>query len=594
MGKKYLSIEEVADLLGIAPSDVTRLREKGEIRAFADRGNWKFKPEDIEELRRTRQFDSGPQVPLKSPSSDDSVLSDDEELSEQPTIIRKSPPMGTSDSDVRLMTDNLLPDEDDEIGLPLSDSDSDVRLASEKPSGKDPGSDSDVKLVAPGDSLSDVKLVGEKDLADSDSDVQLTGAMPDSDSDVQLAGSEGSDSDVKLSLDSSDSDVRLATSPGVLDEDSDSDVQLSGAGSSGKSLSTDRSDSDVRLIPESKPKSSKIKRDRAGNQQATVGELRLPDPGDAGGDETVNFSLGDEDEGPTSDEGASVLDDDSGVRLGGGSEIALDQVDDSGISLDNGSGISLDNDSGISLDIDSGISLVAGSDVVKKGKSDVKKSKSDVKKTAAKKKHDDDLGGTIPMMDAASMDDDENSSTQLEIPLMAQGEDDSGDFQFENKDLDDSGTTNVINLDDEEHADEYGATMVKKKGADDEDLLDEGMFGEEPTDDEIEVAEDVVGEDDELEQMDVLGATDDDFGGEVETGESGSDFETPAVVRGVPAPVEYEWGTGTFVGLVCATVLMIVTGTVMVDLIRNMWYADPNRINPVSGGLLDALKGMFS
>ncbi|MBI5760835.1 MAG: helix-turn-helix domain-containing protein [Planctomycetales bacterium] len=578
MGKKYLSIEEVADLLGVAPSDVTRLREKGEIRAFADRGNWKFKPEDVEQLQRTRQFDSDPAVPLAKPSSDDSVLSDDEELSEQPTIIRKSPKGGTSDSDVRLMTDNLLPDEDDEIGVPLSDSDSDVRLATEKPTGKDPGSDSDVKLVGPGDSLSDVKLVDEKDPGESDSDVKLTSEMPDSDSDVKLAGMEDSDSDVKLSLDSSDSDVRLSASANVLDEDSDSDVQLSGAGSSKKSLSSDRSDSDVRLIPESKPKSSKITKKDAGNQQGTVAELRLPEPDEAGGDETVTFSLGDEEEAPTNDEGSSVLEDDSGISLGGDSGIALDHVDDSGISLD--------HDSGISLDSDSGISLVAGSDVVKK-------SKSDVKKAAAKKKNADDLGGTIPMMDAPMMSDDEGSATQLEIPLMAQGEDDSGDFQFENKELDDSGTTNVINLDDEEHADEYGATMVKKKGADDEDLLDEGMFGEEPQD-EIEVAEDVVGEDDELEQMDVLGATDDDFGGEVESGESSADFESPVVARGVPAPVEYEWGTGTFVGLVCATVLLIVTGTVMVDLIRNMWHADPNRINPVSGGLLDALKGMFS
>lgn len=581
MGKKYLNIEEAAELLGIAPSEVTRLREKGDIRAFADRGNWKFKPEDVEQLKRTREYDSDPAVPLaRKPATDESVLSDEDALGQQPTIIRKSELGKSSDSDVQLVSDNLLGEDEEDVDVSLADSDSDVRLATEVPRGSVESSDSDVKLVGPSDSLSDVKLIGDRKQPDSDSDVKITDAKPESDSDVKLPGAApGSDSDVRLSLDDSDSDVRLAPSANVLDDDSDSDVKL--AGGSSKKGAVDRSDSDVRLIPEPMPKSSpKLGKQPDDDKPGTDAEIELPLATEPAGDETVNFAM--------SDAGGSVLDEGSGISLGGDSGIALEQVDDSGISLDQGSGISLDADSGIALGTDS--------DVAKAGQpgSGVKGSKSDIQKASAKKKQEDDLGGTIPMMDAALVGDDEPASTQLEIPLMAQ-EEDTGDFQFENKELDDSGATNIINLDEEEHADEYGATMVKKRGTEDEDLLDEGMFGEEAAAadaDEIEVAEDVVGEDDELEQMDVLGAADEDFG-EVESGESSADYEAPVAARSIPAPVDYEWGTGTFVGLVCATVVLIVTGTVMVDLIRNMWYADVNRINPASGLLLDALKGMF-
>jgi excisionase family DNA binding protein len=562
MGKKYLSIEEAAEMLGIAPSEVTRLREKGDIRAFADRGSWKFKPEDVEQLKRTRQYDSDPSVPLAKPThQNESVLSDDEELGEQPTIIRKSPSNSPSDSDVRLIKNDISRDDSDDVPISLAESDSDVRLASDMV-GVHPESDSDVQLIKPGDSLSDVQLVGQKKPSDSDSDVRLRD------------GRRTPDSEVKLELADSDSDVRLAPSASVLDDDSDSDVKLAG-GSSRKSA-VNRSDSDVRLVPEPVPKSSPKLAPQPVTQN-TDADLKVPVTDQPTGDETVTFSL--------EDEGASVLSGDSGISLSGDSGIALEHVDDSGISLDHGSGIS--------LDVDSGISLASGSDATLESKpSSVKTSRSDVKKTSARKQQEDDLSGTIPMMDAAVLGEEDQSSTQLEIPLIGQGED-SGDFQFEDKSLDDS-ETNVINLDDEEHADEYGATMVKKRGAEDEDLLDEGMFGEEATADadDIEVADDVVGEDDELEQMDVLGAADEDFG-EVESGESSADYEAPAAVRAMPAPVEYEWGTGTFIGLVCATVVLTVTGTVMFDLIRNMWHADVNRINPASGMLLDALRGMF-
>jgi excisionase family DNA binding protein len=52
--KKYLSLEEAARWLGLPPDELVRLRERGDVRGFADRGTWKFRLEDVEEYVRRR------------------------------------------------------------------------------------------------------------------------------------------------------------------------------------------------------------------------------------------------------------------------------------------------------------------------------------------------------------------------------------------------------------------------------------------------------------------------------------------------------------------------------------------------------------
>src|SRR5690242_8509472 len=124
MSKKYLSIEEAAAQVGVSSAELNRLREKGMIRAFADRGTWKFKEEDVEKLTRTRQADSDPDVPLHP---EEGAL-DDEGLAGQPTIVRKSDDQG-SDSDVRLIFDDAMNVSGTGTETPADDSDSDVKLA---------------------------------------------------------------------------------------------------------------------------------------------------------------------------------------------------------------------------------------------------------------------------------------------------------------------------------------------------------------------------------------------------------------------------------------------------------------------------------
>lgn len=476
MSKKYLSLEEAANLLKISTSDLMRMREQGEIRGFADRGNWKFKVDDVESYARSHSDDSSPEVPLFADDSD--------ELGEQPTIISK----GASDAE---LSASILEDSDDEEDS-LADSDSDVRLVGGAAIDFD-DSDSDVKLVGL-DSAAEIPIDQEKtapefSLSGSDSDVRLSGQ--DSDSDVSLMDSETITSFNAASL--------------AGDGGSDSDVQL---------VSDDKDASDVTLM--------------SGDDQAAV---------------PVDFS----DDGHSvfgDDESGISLSGDSSLMLGGESGISLDGPTDSGMELasdDDDEGITLDlgDDSGISLEMDeSGISLEA-----------------------------DDFSGTIPMMDTLS--DDSVPETQFEIPSL---EDEDGDvFSFEDtaatgvldmSDLDDSSAEDgVFDLDEDVEDDEFAATG----SFDDDDLdIEDGAFDEE-------------------DDLDVFDAGDDVFDDDHVEGEY-------ARGSGLLA-AESEWGMGTFVGLALSSVLLLVCGTVMFDLMNNM--TSPSAANPLSSAILNALGGLY-
>lgn len=522
MSKKYLSLEEASSFLRMAPAELNKLRERGEIRAFSDRGSWKFREEDVENLSRSRQADSNPEVPLlpANQGSDDFVLGDDEDdLNDEPTIIRNKPKSSSaSDSDIRLMLDDDSASSVSDVVLPLADSDSDVKLAGEAPRATPKrGSDSDVKLVGESGVLS-----------------------PGSDSDVKLIGS-ASDSDVKLIGES----AVLARGPG--------------------------SDSDVRLADDRK----------APSPDAKTEQFVLPLPDDEG------ITLAPFDDEPKTlvqaapqkpESGKSVLDDDAFPPLAGDSGISLERVADSGISLDDGSALKLGADSGLSLDLssDSGISLV-GDSTTQPGK------------PAGKPDPKNDLNVTAPMLEIPLADDgsDDLIDTNLEIPMAG---DSSSEFD----------STGVISLGDEDDADEYEQTVIKKGGrpaATQQDIPnDEELFDgiddvmEASDDDDVEVADDLMGEDDEV-SADVFGADEEDFSGEVESGESLG--EMPVPMRGMVAPVEAEWGGGVFAGVLVCTLSMVCTGIVMFELLRNMWHADVAGVNPISGGLIDTIAGMF-
>lgn len=294
--KKYLSLEEAAQFLGVRTDEVIRLRERGELRGFADRGTWKFKSDDVEEAKRRRQPDSSPDVPLMT---DDSSMNLD--------TLGIGP---KSDSDVRMVADDLRTSltgsSHDMPTMKAKDSDSDVRLVRTGGSGKLKGSDSDVKLIKPKDSDSDVKL------SDSDSDVRLAGppakggGLYDSDSDVRIAPPLGSDSDVKLvkTRPGPDSSAILSDSSEFNPEDSvllEADSGISLEPDSGIQIT---GDSGIRLGGDS------------GLRLGGDSGIQLSSPADSGillegGDS--GFRLSEDDDVPS-----FKLADDSGIKLGQG------------------------------------------------------------------------------------------------------------------------------------------------------------------------------------------------------------------------------------------------------------------------------------
>jgi hypothetical protein len=273
MAKKYLTLEDAADASGLSVDELKRLREKGDLRGFADRGTWKFREEDISELRRSHQDDSSPEVPLFGSESeeDSSVLIDDEAaLAEEPTEIH-------SDS------------AGEDVQLSLDDSDSDVQLILDESI-----------MAADGDSDSDVKLVD----ADSGSDVRL---VPD------LEADDDSDSDVKLITEGTDSDVQLLVG---ADDQTDSDVAVVAKTDSGLSVDFSDMDEDQPLVPEKS--SEDVGEDLSADLSAGSG-VSLENANDSG------IPL-------VADESGITLEnlDDSGVSL----TDDLAAADESGISLE--------------------------------------------------------------------------------------------------------------------------------------------------------------------------------------------------------------------------------------------------------------------
>jgi excisionase family DNA binding protein len=246
--KKYLSLEEAAARLSVTKDQLIKMRETGEIRGFADRGTWKFRQEDVDEVARTRQSDSNPDVPMfgdsgpmvigdeLAESGSSTILSEGlSGVEDDPTVIRKGSAGAASDSDVKL------------VG---ADSDSDITLAP----GRDPASsDSDVKLIpepASDSSDSDVQLIDPAAAGEdsSDSDVALIGGqdstvaldlLPDDSEQASVLSDDSGlalDSGSSLTL-AADSGISLEADEGItLDVGSDSGISLEGIGDSGISL----------------------------------------------------------------------------------------------------------------------------------------------------------------------------------------------------------------------------------------------------------------------------------------------------------------------------------------------------------------------
>src|SRR5262249_18150216 len=240
MVQGYYTLEEAARILGLGAEELNQMAQRREVRAFADRGTWRFRTQDIEELARRRGMGSNPDLPIGEaprPKPHDSP----------------APKAGAAPHDEDVFSFGLDSDSEQvEIGQEIipeaqggkkAGKSSSKNLGPKSPTPK-PGSDSDVRLVADG-SDSGLQVVGESSDVVPVQNVSGPKSGEKKDSDVAIVDDAPSSS--KITAKKKDSGGRM-----VLGTESDSDVKIVPASSEDSSVlggppSRTGSDSDVRI-----------------------------------------------------------------------------------------------------------------------------------------------------------------------------------------------------------------------------------------------------------------------------------------------------------------------------------------------------------
>lgn len=557
MAGKYISIDEAAAILGISTDELNTLREKQEIRAFADRGNWKFRIDDVETLQRSREADSVPEMPsmddvmadfgdtTSSASSGSSFQLKDDDQGDTDSDVKLDPSVGgSSDSSSGSETSFLLADDMDEEGeepptsiskeLAPTPSDSDVRLIVDESVDSDnwPGASEQNPEAPAQPEESSIQNLQDSDVRFADVESGSSGASPaaslEDDSKIALNESDArwagiSDSDVRLS--GIESNVTPAESGSFDLVDDSSDVKIT------ESEVTISSDDEVPLMVE----------------DSGITLMPMDD-----NDEDSSIRL-------DADDDNSVLSDismpDSGITIGADSGISLELAADSGLSLE-------EDDDSLTLAGDgSGISLMPDSDVGL---------------TLADDEQQD--GATIPMLDTVDEDSDAET-TSFDMPMMSDGSSEEFEEAADVVMFDDDEDTNAeFAFDDDGSTDDIDATSDVFSGTD-SDMYSDELSGE------LDVADEILSDDDILE------ADDASFDDEFESDGSVAELAPLGGARGGAMAATTQWSGLDMTLVLVPTLLMGVGAFLMYDVIRSMWaYNEPFAF---SGMVLDALRGMF-
>ncbi len=291
---QFYTLEEAARVLGMSSEELKGKAQAREVRAFLDGGSWRFRVVDIDELARRRGLGSDAELRLSDlevPAASGGDDLGDLDLSEfqlgvsKPDLggetmqfkARGADPEGSSEHDILLDDLSLPPNPvtgSSSVIIGVSStgkhpSDSDVRLVPDNVKG---ASDSDVRLATPDSGLrapsdSDVTLIkddsadhgllssgsdtgirpspllgssAEVPASQSDSDFDLNPSselidalQPESGSDFELTALDASDEFEATPIKASDSDV-TAADPNIsginLSRPSDSGINLQGSG----------------------------------------------------------------------------------------------------------------------------------------------------------------------------------------------------------------------------------------------------------------------------------------------------------------------------------------------------------------------------
>jgi excisionase family DNA binding protein len=495
MAQQYYTLEEAAKVLQMPADELREMAKKKEIRAFQDRGNWRFRAQDIDEEARKRGIGSEPDLQLgdalkhKASKQADDALAVDFNLDDDAVPLGKdkdprstksgprspSPkssgsrsPKPGSDSDVRLVMEGSL---DFQI-------DSDVKMEPSGPKGSGAGPKG--SGAGPKSSGAGPKSSGaRKSKMVADSGVRMVDKP--SDSDVKVIPSEHESAiSPKESKSQSDSDIRLdkagkkkdrASDAGIITEEIDLDAEEARLSAEGKA------------VPKSKPMT------KAGPQLPTSSPFELSEsdlslesgksPKGSGArakpakkpDSSSDFELipFDESKSPTELGSGEIplLSGNEEVGLGdlpapnaGNSGINLQDPADSGISLESGGSDELE----FELSLDSGTAP---------------KTPKPAKKPAEKKPAEKKPAAKEAAKKEPAKKEDVDSSSEFELSLdSSPGEDSSSEFELS---LDESSETVGLKSVDESSSSEFELTLDSEgalASADDEskDIFEETNF----------------------------------------------------------------------------------------------------------------------
>jgi len=221
MPQGFYTLEEAAKKLGVSTSALNQMAQRREVRAFADRGTWRFRAEEIDELARRKSQQSDPDIQLPEPppatprpKKKSDIKRPAAETRESgglfPFELEPSPKTGRS-SDIFAAENEpvLAPGSDSEVRLVPDGSDISLQVTPPK-SGPKSGPP---RTPSPGSSR--VKASGK--ISDSDSEVKLVDIAPQPDVVPPRTPRPGK---------RRDSEVRLQDDPRLIPKDPDSNVRV--------------------------------------------------------------------------------------------------------------------------------------------------------------------------------------------------------------------------------------------------------------------------------------------------------------------------------------------------------------------------------
>jgi excisionase family DNA binding protein len=272
MAQGYYTLDEAAKLLAMPVDELKMMARRGEIRSFQDRGTWRFRVQDIEEMARRRGIGSSdPDLPLgeaKPPKVSDSPAPLKGPASPPPKSPSpkspqpKSPPPKRSPSKLggssRVTGGDVFDftlEVDDESQASLSKPPSGAGGGKPPSSKKDqpktpkPSSDSDVRLVGPEDDAFRLEIDSDVKMTDSPKPSPKPGKAPGSGKSVVggPASPRPKSSQSQLSPGKS-SRSQVGTGSSALRKSAVGPVQPQPADSGVRLVPLD-SDSDVRIVP---------------------------------------------------------------------------------------------------------------------------------------------------------------------------------------------------------------------------------------------------------------------------------------------------------------------------------------------------------